>query len=667
MKRNELQGRIDEFGRKTNKEFSFYELVEHLRADGVGVNEDTLYEIAVSSEVLIEVDSLNEIFASRQNFFDGAQFRFTPLADEVAGGYIVPGHRLMPFLSRAVFPADAKLVLPGGSIAPTRRISLPLKQVLPFLHFFGSDGSAEYLIMESDDNVESLLPPFEGAVELTVFDLQAYFKSIGFSSGDSLMLIVDDWNEGVFVLQAVPAQKRMDMTVSRNWINSVAESMENAMNELGASRGDCYEQFALTVRNAQESSGCVSVTDHPPMSFVDWFNQQEGLVVKSVGDRSLFWEINSDPMRDVMLEAMENPPLPDSELDAFFQTLGLSLCEAEAEAYMLDALFHEEERADAVLARILEGRTLHFSTPEEQRRFHDLWQEKWGEVQKTYWREDDALASLRSRFLACNDRCLAVLRKIDAAGIGAEVLNDPAFMDLNKFSSIILEALILFNDLDNKESPPFPDDALDNMMVMIDELSDRLVGRAGEKKTLVQSLYQLKVTLKGSKPPIWRRIVVPAHMELEGLHYTIQAAMGWGDYHLHQFLAGRMSYQPGYDEDSFPGCEFENYDGVLVSHLLRQERDKIVYEYDFGDSWEHVVQLEKILKPENGKTIPVCIKGKRACPPEDCGGIWGYTAILDEDDSFLEKEVVQSYRKEIGDPEAFDLNAANQRIQKWFS
>jgi len=107
---------------------------------------------------------------------------------------------------------------------------------------------------------------------------------------------------------------------------------------------------------------------------------------------------------------------------------------------------------------------------------------------------------------------------------------------------------------------------------------------------------------------------------------------------------------------------------VRVGDLLQKEKDKIVYEYDFGDSWEHTVTLEKILDPEEGQVYPVCIKGKRACPPEDCGGIWGYYNLLEilDDPKCDEHQGILDWVGGTIDPEAFDLEVANARVRQRF-
>jgi hypothetical protein len=178
------------------------------------------------------------------------------------------------------------------------------------------------------------------------------------------------------------------------------------------------------------------------------------------------------------------------------------------------------------------------------------------------------------------------------------------------------------------------------------------------------AIYQLKVTLRGSKPPIWRRILVPADTSLSKLHRILQATMGWYDAHLHQFIVGRTFYSPpsgyGFDE-----LDAESTRGVKLNMIAPREKSKFIYEYDFGDSWEHEILVEKILPREPGTRYPVCIKGKRACPPEDCGGVWGYAALLETiaDPSHPEHEEMLEWLGNGFDPEAFDLEAINQRLR----
>jgi len=144
---------------------------------------------------------------------------------------------------------------------------------------------------------------------------------------------------------------------------------------------------------------------------------------------------------------------------------------------------------------------------------------------------------------------------------------------------------------------------------------------------MAEVIYQFKILLQGSKPPIWRRIQVPGSYSFYDLHVAIQDSMGWEDYHLHDFTIIHPETlredHIGIGEDVFPGCE------TKLSSYFSLENPRAEYMYDFGDGWEHLITLEKIIPAEKGITYPRCIKGKRACPPEDCGGIWGYVDLLE--------------------------------------
>lgn len=136
---------------------------------------------------------------------------------------------------------------------------------------------------------------------------------------------------------------------------------------------------------------------------------------------------------------------------------------------------------------------------------------------------------------------------------------------------------------------------------------------------------QLKLSLRGmSKPPVWRRLLVPADTRLDRLHDVVQTAMGWTDTHLHVFCTAVGDY--GIPD---PELEFRDERAAVLSQFLKQPGDRIRYAYDFGDGWEHDIELEQRLAGDAVKRVPTCLAGKGACPPEDCGGPWGYADLKD--------------------------------------
>lgn len=187
---------------------------------------------------------------------------------------------------------------------------------------------------------------------------------------------------------------------------------------------------------------------------------------------------------------------------------------------------------------------------------------------------------------------------------------------------------------------------------------------ATESSEITQDIYQLKVTLLGTNPPIWRRILVPADLSLAKLHKVLQIAMGWHDEHMHEFRAGRRRFGRPEPQDPFmrmPHVESERT--VLLSAVLGRAGAKMTYSYDFGDSWEHGVVLEKRLPVGPHTTCPICTDGQLACPPEDCGGIPGYYDLLDalSDQGHPRHEEIQDWIGEF-DPHAFSVDQVNRHL-----
>src|SRR5208283_2998433 len=141
-----------------------------------------------------------------------------------------------------------------------------------------------------------------------------------------------------------------------------------------------------------------------------------------------------------------------------------------------------------------------------------------------------------------------------------------------------------------------------------------------KKISSAQDVYQIKVTLLWTEPPVWRRLLVPSSISLEQLHYVLQTAMGWENCHMHDFSVGRRRIgEPDPSDEFMDGPLVESESSVHLCDLLKKAGAKMTYNYDFGDSWEHSIVLEKRLPPDPDAAYPICLDGGLACPPEDCG------------------------------------------------
>ena len=171
--------------------------------------------------------------------------------------------------------------------------------------------------------------------------------------------------------------------------------------------------------------------------------------------------------------------------------------------------------------------------------------------------------------------------------------------------------------------------------------------------TTESQVYRFRIQLDGIAPPIWRTIEVPETYTFWDLHVAVQDAMGWQDYHLHEFqmrgpreggevIVGLPNDDDWDDRDSRLGWETKIIDYFTLDNRTAR------YLYDFGDDWEHTIELEAILPSARAETYPRCVDGSRACPPEDCGGVGGYDEICSDGD-----EELREYYADF-DPDEFD-------------
>ena len=176
------------------------------------------------------------------------------------------------------------------------------------------------------------------------------------------------------------------------------------------------------------------------------------------------------------------------------------------------------------------------------------------------------------------------------------------------------------------------------------------------------SIYRLRITLADVEPPVWR-VVEVADCSLGELHDVIQVAMGWQNSHMYQFVLNGKYYGQATTGD----LDVEDEDDIRLSQIFTgKKKPRLVYEYDFGDSWRHEIFLEKRLEPEPGFKYPRCVEGARACPPEDCGGPWGYADFLAaiSDKTHPEHRDMKEWIGGKFDPETFSVVEVNRGLKK---
>ncbi len=190
-------------------------------------------------------------------------------------------------------------------------------------------------------------------------------------------------------------------------------------------------------------------------------------------------------------------------------------------------------------------------------------------------------------------------------------------------------------------------------------------------------VYQLRVYLREISPMIWRRLLMRSDSTIADLHYTLQIAMGWDDFHLHQFIIRGKRY----GESRVGGLSFsDNPRQIRLCDIRFRHNERFLYEYDFTDQWQHEIRIEKELPIVHQTTYPVCIAGVRSAPPEDCGGAWAFMAlkqkysmwyIADRVIEIIEQSDGDDYQEEFNKYQywlrvnEFDRRTVNRRLKQY--
>lgn len=176
-------------------------------------------------------------------------------------------------------------------------------------------------------------------------------------------------------------------------------------------------------------------------------------------------------------------------------------------------------------------------------------------------------------------------------------------------------------------------------------------------------VHQLKVSLQGIEPEIWRSFKVSSDFTFHDLHQVIQVVMGWNNFHLYEFTSKGKRIGLDLEDDFFTSDKIIPSDTITIQEVLPRKRSNIQYTYDFGDSWEHRVVVEGISKDEV-LLHPICLDGAMNCPPEDCGGVWGYVDLLGiiQDKKHPEHKEMLEWLGGKFDPNRFNIQSVNKQL-----
>jgi hypothetical protein len=680
IRKKRFKQAVEDFAAKADRPFSAEKAIEAIRSDVSRMPSEPVFEaecvLEEHEDVFLDYDEKSEkdelLFVPRRHFFRGGYFRLVPLESEIHGGYLVPGHRFMPFCSRSVFPPNCRLESEDGAIIPVRRAHLSAMDSRLFFSMMRPDDFIQYLMLDDKANEASLkaMETTKGGTEwsLTVFDMADLYRRTDFRAGDAWVAEIVSWREGHYRVKRMPAAELESFRFAQaRWFSDMEQEIL-AENEGGMPNYDPCEQVARAIFECGSE-----ILKMPGVHVGGFIGAMKSLALTPMGHSVVLWEKGRDPVAD-RFERTGEFDGGIGTLDAILKDLAVSYSEVEVEAFMRDELFRGGKNLQAVRARILQGRTTVFFDAEQEKAFDDLMAELWEDIGGSYNVEKEAFCGpVRSEALRLIEQATDIIRSMDRKGVVRSKLPMKDLIALTTPVSILTQLVGFLNepaDYQVEEATKIRQ-MLDSAATLIRDIGGTIEAKTGTKRGTRRKnknagggrVLQIKVSLDHIRPPIWRRVLVSSDITLAALHGIVQAAMGWTDSHLHQFRLGRVCYGvPDSDRDF--GGEVEDEAKFTLADVMPRMGMKLRYEYDFGDGWEHTLTLEKTLDPVPGQALPECTAGARACPPEDCGGVGGYYGILealkkpdDPEHSELIEWLGAGY-----DPEAFDRASINKRF-----
>lgn len=608
-------------------------------------------------------------------FFRKGKLLIQPLQEEIDEGILIPGHRFVPFYLPEVLPNEIQLKNGNGDFRIRKMITTPLKKLYKYYILFGLHYFPELLAAESDTNLDAMRSGADGTdtlVRISVFDMEDFYKSRNFSKGDYILCELNDFRNGVFTCSYSPADS-IKKSLTEEW-RGRADKGFSKLFEVFDSPNDSFRMFA----HAYFFAGRKAVTN-PGSSLAAYINNNDIAEMTQFGNQFVLWK--KEEAIDIFRAPREALPRgfknATGSIEAIMADIGLSLDMEELEAYMRDALFHNDDFS-FTLGRVLYKTQIMFASSEQEEAFYTLLLEYWNALEHEYSRSEDKYSGiLRDKLLRIHHAHILFLRDMDEEEVMLEEIPEKPFWELRGLLEQVENVLVTLNTADDTDKSSYEEmlEMIDPLETIFSEITADIRHRIEMDPVPAESpfYYIVHISIEGISPSIWRRIRIPGNCSLRDLHDIIQLSFGWRNYHLHSFYVENVEYTDIEFFEDGDGEEVEDELVFLIEDLGMARDDSFTYVYDYGDNWDHTILIEDVIPaeavPGEERAFGVCIGGERAAPPEDCGGIDGYEELikilkrpkqtLDGEEREL-RTLADSY-----DPARFDIDRTNGQIRRY--
>ncbi len=643
----ELEKEIESFITGRNQ-FDFHTLISFLEKKDYTVPPEGMAQIKIllSHSPYLLNNPEADIYVTRAAFFKNFSFIITPSLFEIETGIIIPGHRFLIFLNPRILPWHITVFNGQGAPVGFKTIKSSLPEILTYYTFF--EHRKLFSLLAADNPANKSIFTGEGyySVQISALDMKDFYVHHAFKEGDSIQLTIEDWDTGRYTCTFL---SRKEMKTRKK------EDRNREVHRLDRTLIQDFERYGPLPAGDQLSHAYFSLREtagkDPYISPGTYLAATKKILLTDYFGQKCFWYSDKDP---------EISPRGSSgafqSLNAILEDTNCLLRERDMRLYFLDEHARKNGSLQHALNRICpEGDTV-FGSDLQRKIFYRYCSKLWDETGKNTTDKIPAKEiSLRRQALKLMDRHLALSRKVKentvSRGKAYQAFKHllPLYSDLSRFaaSAAVFEPARTF---------------LKHVEENTRSLEETFFGTGREP----EHTCTLKIILKETKPPVWRRIKIQEFCSLEDLHNAVQIVMGWDSMHLHGFTIDKKHYGPVLNSMQESSGDTNNERKFTIKDVVNTGTKKFTYTYDFNKNWVHLIRIEgRELReefPMEREDIIVCLGGRRACPPPRCSGPAGYTQLLE--DIAQGNNPLQFSRY---NPAAFDKEAVNRVLREVFT
>ncbi len=601
-----------------------------------------LCEALVGEGILFRKGENN--FVPRSSFFSGGKVLIKPTEEELERGLLIPGHRFLPLYDTSIHPSQLDIQVNGKKLKRTM-ISHTIQGLGIYYSLFGIQELIGLIAVEAEENATAIAEKdnIKSLLRISAFDMKQLYQEWEITPGDYLIAQVENWQKGNFSLEPIPKETLSD-TKRQKWVSALDKGFAEIFSETPwplppeeeiaraffCAGRSCIEQPALNIGGYLAASSVVDFVEFEGNTYL-WKKSREIEPHNIARAGTLESRLRESYFEELLVRYELPVPMPYAEacirqniennqdftrmLYAIFSGVDLTMLSRQEWFQLIKAI----EKYDKKISKEIENKPPDKKIAYERNKYILLYQnivEWYLQIQNQIDDINSLDISILQEIQDTAFECVDVLHILNTA---AGPLDEQTKATIEGRYHTLLQSFHQKAELLHEQS-----------------MDEKFAARREERlqSASAAEYVVLNVSLEDLDPPVTRKLRVPETMTLGDLHYILQQSFGWDDYHLHSFYIGQTEYtnMDTYQQEFIDEVQPQDEESILIKEIPDMG-GKLLYVYDYGDDWRHNISLQKVIPaskvPIEERESAVCLDAQGAAPPEDCGGLPGYQALIE--------------------------------------